>query len=116
MTHILRGQLSKATGIHFETIRFYEKIGLIPAAEKNDSGFRIYSKDTIGRLYFIKHAKSCGFTLEEIKNMLQLVELCDDPSLDTDSILNTKIEELKYRAAEINSMIELLQQAKEHLK
>jgi MerR family mercuric resistance operon transcriptional regulator len=73
------GQLAKAADISVETIRFYERRGLIPRPIKPVSGFRQYGQPVLQRLHFIKRAKSLGFTLDEIEHLLKLSEAeCDD--------------------------------------
>jgi len=64
------GDVSKQTGIGIETIRFYERKGLIPEPPRTDGGYRIYPEDTVARLRFIRRAKELGFTLSEIADLL----------------------------------------------
>ena len=69
---LTRGQLSKRAQINFETIRFYEREGLLPHPQRSTSGYRKYPCTTIRRLQFIKNAKELGFSLTEIREMLEL--------------------------------------------
>ncbi|WP_150275931.1 MerR family transcriptional regulator [Paenibacillus tepidiphilus] len=71
MTRYLRGELAKAAGINIETLRYYEKQGLLPEPERSAAGYRIYSQETLTQLSMIHNAKSCGFTLREIRKALQ---------------------------------------------
>lgn len=66
------GKLAKAAGVNVETLRYYEKRRLLPEPPRKPSGYRIYPPMTIDRLHFIKGAQSLGFTLEEIRNLLDL--------------------------------------------
>ncbi|MFV1957431.1 MAG: MerR family DNA-binding protein [bacterium] len=66
------GKVASLTGIGVETIRFYEKSGLINAPPRTESGYRQYPASTVGRVRFIKRAKELGFTLNEIKGLLHL--------------------------------------------
>ena len=66
------GQLAKQADISVETIRYYERRGLIQRPTKPGAGYREYSQEILRRLRFIKKAKSLGFTLDEIENLLQL--------------------------------------------
>jgi DNA-binding transcriptional MerR regulator len=70
MTTYLRSQLAKMADINSETLRYYEKNGLLPEPLRTDSGYRLYSKETLDRIEFIKMAKHCGFTLNQIKRLL----------------------------------------------
>ncbi|HVR96067.1 MAG TPA: heavy metal-responsive transcriptional regulator [Thermoanaerobaculia bacterium] len=66
------GQVSKLTGVGVETIRFYERHGLINEPQRKSSGYRIYSEEIINRLRFIRRAKDLGFSLSEIESLLRL--------------------------------------------
>lgn len=70
MTPYLRGELAKEAQINIETLRFYEKNGLIPLPQRSAGGYRLYPEATLLRIAFIRNAKSCGFTLQEIKKSL----------------------------------------------
>lgn len=66
------GKLADAVGVNVETIRFYERKGLITQPQKPIEGFRQYSSETLHRLHFIKRAQDLGFTLDEISSLLKL--------------------------------------------
>lgn len=66
------GKLAKKARITVETIRFYEKKGLISANLRSENGYRLYSDTEAQRLYFILHAKKVGFSLQEISHLLSL--------------------------------------------
>jgi MerR family mercuric resistance operon transcriptional regulator len=61
------GELAAATGCHFETIRYYEKVGLLPKPERTASGHRAYRKGDIARVRFITRGRALGFSLDEIR-------------------------------------------------
>jgi MerR family mercuric resistance operon transcriptional regulator len=65
-------EIVEKTGIDKETLRFYESKGLLPEAKRTESGYRIFSTDTVQRIQFITTAKQSGFTLGEIKGLLDL--------------------------------------------
>ncbi len=69
-----RGVLSKKTGVNGETIRYYEKIKLMPEPARSSSGYRVYDDSHLKRLSFIKRCRELGFTLKEISALLRLVE------------------------------------------
>jgi len=71
------GQLAKLAGINVETIRFYQKRGLIQLPPKPEIGYRIYSQEAVSRLIFIQQAKQVGFTLTEIQELLGLDDSCN---------------------------------------
>ena len=66
------GKLAKAGDISPDALRYYEREGLLAPASKTDSGYRLYSEDTVRRVRFIQHAQACGFTLVEIRELLHL--------------------------------------------
>lgn len=66
------GQLAKACDVNIQTIRYYERQGLLPEPERRLSGYRMYSPDYVQRIRFIKRAKELGFTLKEISDLLSL--------------------------------------------
>jgi Hg(II)-responsive transcriptional regulator len=66
------GRIAKLADVGIDTIRFYERRGLLPAPARTASGYRIYAPDTVGRLNFIRRAKDLGFSLEEISTLLYL--------------------------------------------
>lgn len=75
------GQLAKAAKINIQTIRFYERQGILKPLDRLDSGYRVYNEESLKRLTFILHAKELGFSLNEIQDLLKLrirtVEGCD---------------------------------------
>ncbi len=73
------GQLARAADVNVETIRYYQRIGLLAEPERPASGYRRYAPDLVDRLRFIKRAQSLGFNLREVRELLALGEgQCDD--------------------------------------
>ena len=68
------GTLSERTGCHIETIRYYERIGLIPRIARSDGGHRLYGEDHVKRLGFIRRSRELGFMLDQIRTLLGLVD------------------------------------------
>lgn len=79
---LLIGQLADAAGVGVETIRFYEREGLLPEPPRSEAGYRLYDAGAVSRLRFIRKAKDLGFTLAETKELLELrvtdTSACDD--------------------------------------
>ena len=102
------GQVARRSGVGVETVRFYEREGLIPQPPRPDSGFRRYPQDSVSRIRFIQRSKALGFSLREIKELL---------SLRVDSA--TSCGEVKRRAeekvADIERKIHTLQEMKKAL-
>jgi MerR family mercuric resistance operon transcriptional regulator len=68
------GELSKASGVKVETIRYYEKIGVMPAPARTGSGYRAYGPEHLNRLKFVRRGRELGFSLEELRGLLHLVD------------------------------------------
>jgi len=86
------GEIKKITSHSADTLRYYEKIGILPAIARNSSGLRLYDKKDISRLQFIKRAQSMNFTLDEIKKLLIMRE---NPIQCKDSIRQLTFEKLQ---------------------
>jgi len=72
MNSLKTGELARQAGVNVETLRFYEREGLLPEPPRRTSGYRDYPPDTVQRIRFIQRAKELGFTLREIKGLLEL--------------------------------------------
>lgn len=66
------GKVALSAHVTTDTIRYYEKEGLLAPIQKTEAGYRLYSSDTLGRIRFIKQAQQCGFSLTEIRELLDL--------------------------------------------
>jgi len=91
------GRLAKAAGVGIDTVRFYERRGLLPEPRRTASGYRLYGQETVARIEFIRRAKQLGFTLDEI---LLLLKLQDQGGK------KAEVRDLtQHKLAEINSKI-----------
>lgn len=98
------GEVSKRVGIGIETIRFYERMGLIDAPRRTASGYRTYAKDDVKRLDFVKKSKALGFTLNEIRNLLSLRL---DPNATCEEVkeaTTAKIKDIEERIKDLQKM------------
>jgi Cu(I)-responsive transcriptional regulator len=98
------GTLAKRTGTKVQTIRYYEQIGLLPEPERTEGGQRRYGDDDLDRLAFIRHARQLGFTLEAIR---ELLELSDNPGrscADVDRIAHRQLKEVEARIARLEAL------------
>lgn len=69
-----RAELARRTGCNLETIRYYEKIGVMPEPSRSPSGYRIYDQSHVSRLRFVLRARELGFAIEQIRGLLALVD------------------------------------------
>ncbi len=72
MQRLRTGQVAKQAGVNVETLRYYEREGLIDAPPRTASGYREYPAETVSRIHVIRRAKALGFTLQEIRDLLSL--------------------------------------------
>ena len=98
------GTASKASDVSQRMIRHYEKIGLIPAPPRRDSGYRDYAPADIARLRFIANARDLGFPIEEIGKLLALWQDRGRASADVKALATARAEELKRKEREIHAM------------
>ena len=66
------GRLAERSGVHVETIRYYQRLGVVPIPQRHNASVRRYGEDAIARLQFIKRAQALGFSLDEVKQLLAL--------------------------------------------
>lgn len=98
------GQVAKAAAVGVETIRFYEREGLIAEPPRRASGYRAYPPETIGRVRFIRRAKDLGFTLKEIDEILSLRVDPSTTCADVRAMARVKIESIEAKLAELEKM------------
>lgn len=99
-----------ASGCHLETIRYYERVGLMPQPARTASGYRAYSLAEVERLRFISRGRELGFSLEEIRSLLRLD---DDPKMlcgEVDVIARTHLADIHQRIDELHRMAAELEQ------
>ncbi len=104
------GQLARRAGVGVETVRFYERRGLIDEPPRRASGYRQFSPETVGRLRFIRRAKELGFSLGEIKELLDLRVSPETPRGEVKRTALAKIADLEERIATLEQMKSALQE------
>lgn len=103
------GQAAKSSGLSAKMIRYYESIGLLQAANRTDSGYRIYSKDDLHTLAFIKRSRDLGFSLEEVGKLLTLWQDKGRASADVKDLARKHIVELNQKIEELAGLRDTLQ-------
>ena len=98
------GEASIASGVSQRMIRHYEKIGLVPAASRRDSGYRDYDERDVHTLRFIGRARDLGFPIEEIRTLLELWNDRHRSSADVKQLALSRAAELKRKAKELEEM------------
>lgn len=98
------GEAARACGISSKMIRHYEAIGLLPPSFRNDSGYRVYFENDLHTLRFIGTARSLGFSLEEIRQLVSLWQDKNRTSADVKALVTEHIEALNEKIAELTDM------------
>lgn len=107
------GELARATSTKVETIRYYEKIGLLPEPARTDGNYRDYGPDQLARLSFVRRARDLGFTLDQVRELLSLADDRDRSCKAVDMVarehlaqVGQKIADLRSLRKELSAMIE----------
>ncbi|HEY8610938.1 MAG TPA: helix-turn-helix domain-containing protein [Roseomonas sp.] len=98
------GALAKATGTKVETIRWYEAVGLLPAPARSAGNYRLYGEAHLGRLSFIRRARDLGFSLEQIRALLDLAEDRDRSCEAVDGIAREHLGEVDRKIADLQAL------------
>lgn len=98
------GALSREAGVGIETIRYYERIGLLPPPRRAESGYRHYNDDDIGWLRFVKRGRELGFSIDEIRTLLQLAAQPEQPCAEADRLVREHLAEVEQRIADLSRL------------
>ena len=98
------GELAKQLSLNPKTIRYYEEIKLLPKPKRGNNNYRIYSEDALSRLQFIKKAQSLGFRLKEIKKVLSISDMGNDPCEHIGELLKLRIVDLEKKLKELKEL------------
>lgn len=104
MESLTIGQVAKRAGVGVETVRFYEREGLIMEPARRPSGYRQYQPDAVQRIRFIRHAKELGFSLKEILELLSLRVDPDSTCADVRQRARAKIADIQEKMASLARM------------
>jgi MerR family transcriptional regulator, copper efflux regulator len=100
------GELALQTGTPVRTIRYYEEIGLLPAASRTSSGYRSFGSEHLRYLRFIRRAKGLGLSLEQIRKIIQTALSGQQPCTRVRETVQQSIEQIDQRIAELQAMRE----------
>ena len=95
------GKLARAAGVNTETVRYYERRGLLPEPPRTESGYRQYDEESVLRVRFIKEAQALGFTLDEVRELLAL-------RVDADTTCEQVRRQAEVKVAQIQAKIATL--------
>src|SRR3546814_10507365 len=98
------GVMSQRTGGNIETIRYYEKIGLLPLPARSEGGHRLYGHGHLMRLGFVRRARELGFTLDEIRALLQLTEDRERPCAEAREVAVVHLADIRTKIADLPAL------------
>ncbi len=98
------GELSKSTGTNIETIRYYERIGLLPAPDRTAANYRSYGNDHRERLAFVRHSRELGFTIQEIRSLLDLSDHPERDCVEADRIATSHLVQIVAKIAQLETL------------
>lgn len=98
------GKLAKLTGVAVETLRYYERRGLLPQARRTASGYRLFGDDAAQRLRFIRRAQALGFSLDEIAELLALSDNPSKSAQEVKQLTQSKIADIELRIRDLQRM------------
>lgn len=97
-------EVASEAGVNQQTVRYYEREGLLPEAERTASNYRCFQPDAVRRIRFIKRAQELGFTLQEIRELLLLTPAAGDDCGTVRQAAAQKVSEIKDKIAALNQM------------
>jgi DNA-binding transcriptional MerR regulator len=115
-TMLLIGRLAKLAGVKPDTVRYYERVGLLPKADRKRSGYRVYDEAALRRLRFIKKAQVLGFSLDEIRRILSLRGHGNETCRCVISIAEDTLSETAEKLRQLRQFHDRLQRAVTHWK
>lgn len=98
------GELARRTSTKVETVRFYEKIGLLPKPGRTDGNYRDYSDAQLARLSFVRRARDLGFTLDQVRALLSLSDDRDQSCAAVDAVAKEHLAEIDKKIADLRAL------------
>lgn len=106
------GRTAALTGLSTKAIRMYESKGLLPEAERTESGYRLFTDDDVAVLHFIRQAKTLDLSLEEIKDILDLQRGGEQPCATVTSMLDTHLAQIDQKLTDLRQLRQSLLDAR----
>ena len=98
------GLVARRTGATVPTVRYYEDIGLLPPAARTEAGQRSYDETTVRRLVFIRRCRDFGFSIEQVRELVGLVDEPDRPCAEVRDIAATHLAQVRQKLAELKAL------------
>lgn len=104
------GKVAAQTGVNLETVRYYERAGLLPPPPRTGGGHRQYGEEHVKRLKFIRRGRELGFTLDEIRALLHLVEERERPCAEARDLAIGHLDDIRTKIADLRTMEKVLEE------
>lgn len=104
------GTLSRLSGVNVETIRYYERVELLSAPLRGDNGYRLYDASAVQRLTFVRRGRELGFTVEEIRKLLELADHPEHPCAGADEMVVEHLADIEGRIRDLRRMRQALRE------
>ena len=104
MESLRTGEVAKRAGVNVETLRFYEREGILPEPPRRTSGYREYPPETVDLIRFIKRAQELGFSLKEVQGLLDLRQAPRRAPGRVPRLVKTKIDEIEHKIRDLEAM------------
>lgn len=98
------GELGATAGVEVETIRYYERLGLLPAPPRRANGYRSYTHEHLERLAFIRHCRALGMSLADVQRLLDLLAHPESDCHDADCLIDAQLERVRERLAALQRL------------
>lgn len=102
------GKLAARTAVNLETVRYYEKVGLLPMPPRTEGGHRLYGEEHVKRLRFVRRARELGFTLEEIRALLKLADEQHPSCSKVRVVASAHLQDVRAKIADLKRMEKVL--------
>ena len=107
---LTRGAIAARTGVNIETVRYYERIALLPAPPRSTGGHRMYDQVLLRRLNFIRRCRELGFTLDEVRSLLQLVDGGGYTCGEVEALTTAHLGEVRRKLADLKRLEKVLRE------
>ncbi len=104
MATLRTAEVAEQAGVNIETLRFYERKGILPEPPRRPSGYREYPPETVERVRFIKRAQELGFSLKEVQDLLELRETARAKAGRVRKVAEAKLEEIDHKIRDLEAM------------
>ncbi|MBN8945108.1 MAG: helix-turn-helix domain-containing protein [Rhizobiales bacterium] len=98
------GALSQRSGVNIETIRYYERIGVMPSPARSAGGYRIYGPEHVRRLHFVRRGRELGFSLDELRGLLHLVDGHSFTCAQVHALTTQHLKDIRQKIADLRRL------------